>query len=76
MEEKYKYIVDLIFEYENDGKSKTEKESWLITAISVSDAEVKANKEIDKIAKGIAASAVMSCRIKNVKESPITKVIE
>jgi hypothetical protein len=76
MEEKYRYLVTVLFEYDSDGKTKKETESWLINAVSVSDAETKANKEIEKIAKGVAASAVMECRIKEVKETKITKVME
>lgn len=73
MEAKYRYLVNIIFEYETDGKTTKTIESWLINAISVTDAETKANKEIAKI--GVNGS-VMECRIKEVKETKITKIIE
>jgi isoleucyl-tRNA synthetase len=47
-------------------------DKWL----SVQHVRELANKEIEKIAKGVAASAVMECRIKEVKETKITKVME
>lgn len=73
MNEKYRYLVNLIFEFEHDGKTTKTNEQWLINAISVSDAETKANKEISKMT--IIAST-MVCRIKDVKETKIVKVIE
>ena len=76
MEEKYRYLVNVLFENEQDGKTSKTTELWLINAISVTDAEAKANKEIDKIVKGAAASMIVSCRVKDVKETKITKVME
>ena len=73
MNEFYRYQVDIAFEYENEGKTTKESEVWLIKAISVSDAETKANKIIKTFN---VATAVMSCRIKNVKETKITRVVE
>lgn len=74
MEDKYRYQTDIVFEYEDNGKTKSETESWLINAVSVTDAETKANVIIEKMAK--ESHAVMECRIKSVKETKITKVIE
>jgi len=74
MEEKYRYSVSIQFEYEGDnGKTTETSEIWLIYAVSVTDAEAKANKEISKI--GVSGHT-MACRIKEVKETKITKVIE
>jgi len=73
MNEFYRYQVDIAFEYENEGKTTKESESWLIKAVSVTDAETKANKVIEGFN---AVTSLMECRIKNVKETKITKVLE
>ena len=44
MEEKYRYLVNVLFENEQDGKTSKTTELWLINAISVTDAEAKDNK--------------------------------
>lgn len=74
MKEQYMYSVLILFEYEIDGKTQKVTEEWLINAVSVTDAETKANVEIDKIAK--SSGAIMSVRIKVVKETKIVRIIE
>lgn len=74
MEEKYRYVVTVLMVSENDkGKTVTSKEDWLINAVSVTDAETKANKEISKMTVN---DRTFEYRVKDVKESRIVKVIE
>jgi hypothetical protein len=73
MDEKYWYSVMIQFDTEDDdGKSKKMTEPWIINAISVTDAEVKATKEIEKMG---VTGRTMEYRVKDVKETKITKVI-
>ena len=77
IEEKYRYLVTIQFMEEitvNDNAKMTKRsEQWLVDAISVTDAEVKANKEIEKMG---TSGRVMEYRVKDVKETKIVKVIE
>lgn len=73
-EEKYWYMVTIQFDTEDDnGKSKKMADLWIIQAISVTDAETKANKDIEKMG---TTGRTMEYRVKDVKETKITKVIE
>jgi hypothetical protein len=73
MEEKYWYMVMIQFDTEDDnGKSKKMIDPWLIEAISVTDAEAIANKHIEKMG---VTGRTMEYRVKDVKETKITKVI-
>lgn len=78
MKDNYRYVVTVVMNREQtseNGNSKTisTKEDWLINAVSVTDAEVKANAEITKMT---AKDKTFEFRVKDVKESRITKVIE
>ena len=74
MEEKYRYLVTIQFEGEDDnGKSYKNTEIWLVSAISVTDAEAKTVKDIET--RGVNGRTE-EYRVKDVKETKITKVIE
>lgn len=76
-EETYWYLVSIQFIEEvtvgENAKLTKRVEPWLINAVSVTDAEVKANKDIEKMG---TAGRAMEYRVKDVKETKITKVIE
>jgi hypothetical protein len=78
MKDSYWYIVTVVINSEvtnknGDAKTVSTKEDWLINAVSVTDAEAKANADITKIT---AKDKTFEFRVKDVKESRITKVIE
>jgi hypothetical protein len=76
-EEKYWYSVTIQFDEEitvnENAKTVRRSEPWIISAVSVTDAEAKANKEIEKMGTN---GRVMEYRVKDAKETKITKVIE
>lgn len=76
-EEKYRYLVTIQFEEEitvnENAKMVKRSEPWLINAVSVTDAEAIANKEIEKMG---TSGRVFEYRVKDVKETKITRVIE
>lgn len=76
-EEMYRYLVTIQFIWEemvnDNAKTMKQTESWLINAVSVTDAETKANKEIEKMG---TQGRAYEFRVKDVKETKITKVLE
>jgi hypothetical protein len=76
-EEKYRYLVTIQFEEEitvnDNAKTVKRAEPWLINAVSVTDAEAIANKEIAKMGTN---GRTFEYRVKDVKETKIARVIE
>lgn len=76
-DEQYRYLVTIQFIWEEtvneNAKTMKATEQWLIDAVSVTDAEAKAVKEIEKLG---AQGRAYEYRVKDVKETKITKVIE
>jgi hypothetical protein len=69
MKDKYFYTVTVQFTYtdEETGKTKKNKEMYLVHAVSITDAEASVVDDLK--------DCTLDYRIQNVSESKITKVI-